>query len=96
MDGTHQDSENKKGLSEEEGKRVTLFTRPKPGAISMASNSLMSFKDRVRNQSFDPDISELFWLHTAPHLNFFKSFMSFPSLPDILFVLIFSVIMSPC
>lgn len=96
MDVTHQGTEKKKGLSEEEGKCATLFTRSMPGAISVASNSLMSSMDRVRNQSFDPDISELFRLYTATHLNFFKSFVSFPSLPDILFVLIFSVIMSPC
>lgn len=80
----------------EEEKCVTLFTRSMPGAISVASNSPMSSKDRIRNQCFDPDISELFWLHTAPRFNFFKTFMSLPLLPDTLFVLIFSGIMSPC
>lgn len=94
-DATYQGTEKRKGLSEEE-KCVTLFTRSMPGAISVASNSPMSSKDRIRNQCFDPDISELFWLHTAPRLNFFKTFMSLPLLPDTLFVLIFSGIMSPC
>lgn len=68
MNATHQDSV-KKGLSGEEGKCETLFTKSKLGTISVASDGHMSSKDWVRNQSFDTDLSELFQLHTAASLN---------------------------
>lgn len=76
----------RKAYLEKEENLWPFSLKPKPGALSIASNSHVSSKDRAGNHSFNIDISVPFWLYTATCLDIF---------PDILF-LIFSLIMFPC